>query len=89
MAIYPDCGLTNVNVDVGVERRTAAAGLIRFRPQADSARRYWLVEAVTLPRGSRITVVATFSDVLLPPRRAPALKRPTWLHRVTVNVVGK
>ena len=92
VAIYPDRGMTNVNVDVNVERPDGSrTGLIRFRPQADWARRYWLAEAVTLPRGSRITVVATFSDVLLPPGAAPlVLKRPDAASlRVTVNVVGK
>jgi len=92
VAIYPDRGLTNVNVDVAVERPDGSrTELIRFRPQADWARRYWLAEPVMLPRGSRITVVATFNDVLLPPGAAPLVQKrpdPSSL-RVTVNVVGK
>lgn len=92
VALYFDGALANVNVAVAAERPDGTrAELIRFRPQSDWAKRYWLATPVSLPRGTRITVVATFADVLLPPGAAPlASKRPdASALRLTVNVVGK
>ena len=92
VALYFDGALANANVAVQAERPDGTRSqLIRFRPQADWATRYWLAAPVPLPRGTRITVAATFTDVLLPPGASPlASKRPdASAFRVTVNVVGK
>ncbi|HVH54992.1 MAG TPA: hypothetical protein VM791_01975, partial [Vicinamibacterales bacterium] len=41
---------------------------IAFRPQAEWIRRYFFREPITLPRGTRIQVTASFDgDSLLPP----------------------
>jgi hypothetical protein len=92
VALYFDGGLANVHVAVQAQRPDGTrADLIKFRPQADWAKRYWLATPVSLPRGTRITVVATLADVLLPPGAAPlASKRPdASALRLTLNVVGK
>jgi len=63
--------------------------LIRMRPQADWARRYWFGQPVALPRGTQIDVVATLQEPLLPPGAAPIVPRrqdPSSL-RLTLNVV--
>jgi hypothetical protein len=92
VALYFDGGLANVHVAVQAQRPDGTrADLIKFRPQTDWAKRYWLATPVSLPRGTRITVVATLADVLLPPGAAPlASKRPdASALRLTLNVVGK
>jgi hypothetical protein len=92
VALYPDRALADVNLEVRADRPDGTrVDLIRFRPIADWAKRYWFAEPVPLPQGTRITVVATFNDVLLPPGAAPvAPKRPDAAAlRMTLNVVGK
>ncbi|MEP7306939.1 MAG: hypothetical protein ABJA98_15595 [Acidobacteriota bacterium] len=92
VALYFDGALANVHLAVQAERPDGTrVDLIRFRPQADWAKRYWLATPVSLPRGTRITVTAMLADVLLPPGAAPlASKRPdASALRLTVNVVGK
>jgi hypothetical protein len=92
VALYFDGALANANVAVHAVRPDGTrAELIRFRPQADWATRYWLASPVPLPRGTRITVDATFADVLLPPGASPlTMKRPdASALRVTLNVVRK
>jgi hypothetical protein len=90
VAIYPDNALANVHVGVSALRPDGThADLIRFRPQPDWARRYWFAEPIALPRGTRVTVTATFNDQLLPPGAAPILaSRPdASALRLTLNVV--
>jgi len=92
VALYFDGALANVHMAVRAERPDGIrVDLIKFRPQADWAKRYWLTTPVSLPRGTRITVAATSADVLLPPGAAPlASKRPdASALRLTINVVGK
>jgi hypothetical protein len=92
VALYFDGALANVHVAAQAERPDGTrVDLIKFRPQADWAKRYWLSTPVSLPRGTRIAVAATLADVLLPPGAAPlASKRPdASALRLTVNVVGK
>ena len=91
VAIYPDGALANVHVKVSALRPDGThADLIRFRPQPDWARRYWFAEPVMLPRGTRLTVAATFNDQLLPPGAAPIVaSRPdASALRLTLNVVA-
>jgi hypothetical protein len=90
VAIYPDTALENVNIEVRAVRPDGSrAELIRIRPQADWARRYWFAQPIDLPRGTRIEVVATNRDTLLPPGAAPIVARrpdPSSV-RLTLNVV--
>ena len=90
IAIYPDSALANVHVAVTAVRPDGThADLIRFRPQLDWSRRYWFADPIALPRGTRVTVTATFNDQLLPPGAAPiAAGRPdASALRLTLNVV--
>jgi hypothetical protein len=90
VAIYPDAALENVNVEVRAVRPDGSrAELIRVRPQADWARRYWFAQPVALPRGTQIGVVVTNRDILLPPGAAPVVARRPNISslRLTLNVV--
>jgi hypothetical protein len=90
VAIYPDAALVNARVDVSARRPDGTiANLIRFRPQPDWVRRYWFTKPIALPRGSRITVAATFDDPLLPPGAAPLVTKPPdpSAVRLTLNVL--
>ena len=88
LALYPDGGLANVDVDVAAIRPDGSRiELIRFRPQPDWARRYWFERPIALPRGSRIDAVATFEDALLPPGAAPVKRADASTLRLTLNVI--
>ena len=90
VAIYPDPSLEHASVEVRAVRPDGSrAELIRVRPQADWARRYWFAQPVLLPRGTHIDVVATLRDALLPPGAAPIVARRPDLSslRLTLNVV--
>jgi hypothetical protein len=90
LAVYPDSGLANVDLQVDAIRPDGShVELIRFRPQPDWARRYWFEHPIALPRGSRIDAVAAFEDALLPPGAAPAKRADTSTLRLTLNVTGR
>ena len=89
LAVYPDAGLANVGVRMEAVRADGSrVDLIRFHPQPDWARRYWFEHPIPLPRGSRIEVVATFDDTLLPPGAAPPKRADLSALRLTLNVVS-
>ena len=90
LALYPDSGLANVDVHLEAIRPDGShSDLIRFRPQPDWARRYWFERPISLPRGSRIEAVATFTDALLPPGAAPAKRADASALGLTLNVIGR
>ena len=69
VALYADPELSGADVRVVAVRPDGASEeLIAFRPQAEWTRRYFFREPITLPRGTRIQVTASFDgDSLLPP----------------------
>jgi hypothetical protein len=92
LAVYPDTGLADMNVSLRADRPDGTkVDLIRFRPQPDWRQRYWFEHPVALPRGTRLTLDASFGESLLPPGAAPVTpKRPDPASlRLTLNVVGK
>ena len=83
IAVYADPGLSGANVTaVAVRPDGSREELIAFRPRADWTRRYWFREPITLPRGTRIEVIARFDDVLLP----PAAARPEQSERTSLSL---
>ena len=81
--MYADPGLSEANVTaVAIRPDGSRAELIAFRPRADWTRRYWFREPITLPRGTRIEVVARFDDALLP----PAAARPEQSERSSLSL---
>ena len=90
IALYADPELSGADVKVAAARPDGSIEeLIAFRPRADWARRYFFREPITLPRGTRLQVRASFDgDALLP----PAAPRPTPHERprslsLALNVV--
>jgi hypothetical protein len=74
LAFRPDSALTNARLQV----TTVGAGgertaVIQLSVRPDWTRRYWFEEPLTLPRGTRIEVVAVLNgaDTLLPPAGSP------------------
>jgi hypothetical protein len=83
IAVYADPGLSDANVTaVAIRPDGSRAELIAFRPRAVWTRRYWFREPITLPRGTRIEVVARFDDALLP----PAAARPEQSERSSLSL---
>jgi hypothetical protein len=90
IALYADPGLSGGDVRVvAVRPGGAAEELIAFRPQAVWGRRYWFREPVTLPRGTRIQVTATFDGGALLPPAAPQPASPPGARSLSLalNVV--
>lgn len=90
VALYADPDLAGGNVTVvAIRPGGAAEALISFRPQADWGRRYWFREPVTLPRGTRIQVTATFDGGALLPPAAPQPASPPGARSLSLalNVV--
>jgi hypothetical protein len=93
LAIYPDPALSNATVTVHAVRPNGSREpLINFHPRDGWARRYWFVEPIALPRGTRIEVRVVLDDpaALLAPVAAPP---PPQRHdpsavRLTLNVVA-
>ena len=78
VALYADPDLSGGTITVvAVRPGGTAEELISFRPQAEWGRRYWFREPVSLPRGTRIQVTATFDGgALLPPAAPPPASPP-------------
>jgi hypothetical protein len=92
VAVYPAAALADADIAMRAERPDGSSvDLIRFRPQPDWQQRYWYDRPIALPRGTRVTVIASFVSALLPPGAAPvAARRPDPAAlRVTLDVVGK
>ena len=93
LSLYPDAGLANTRVKVVATRPDGSrSDLIAFHPRPDWVRRYWFVEPIALPRGTRIDVTTTVDDEtpLLPLSVAPTAstaKNPSALN-LTLNVVA-
>jgi hypothetical protein len=76
IALYADRSLADATVHVqAVRPDRSQVELIHLRPRRDWSRRYWFAQPVTLPRGTRIDLVATFDAELLPPGAAPVPAR--------------
>ena len=91
LAIYPETPLRGVRVKVAAMRPDGSrVDLIAFHPKPDWARRYWFVEPIALPRGTRIEVSATIDDEtpLLPLSTSPTAAKPSEQSsvRVTLNI---
>jgi len=91
LAIYPNTGARGAQVKAVATRPDGSrVDLIAFHPRLDWARRYWFVEPITLPRGTRFDVTTTTDDeMMLPLMAAPAAASrvdPSTI-RLTLNVV--
>lgn len=90
IALYADPELSGAEVKVRAIRPDGSIEeLIAFRPRAEWTRRYFFREPITLPRGTRVHVTATFDgDALLPPAapRPAAQPGPRSLS-LALNVV--
>jgi hypothetical protein len=84
LALSPDQVPANITLQVqAILPDGSRAPMIRSKTRADWSRRYWFERPITLPRGSRIEVVANLDDPdvlsaafggsLAPKRAAPAL----------------
>lgn len=84
VAVYADPDLSGANVTATAIRPDGSREeLITFRPRADWARRYWFREPISLPRGTRVQVNATFdAEALLP----PAAARPNSNERSSLSL---
>jgi hypothetical protein len=89
IAVYADPDLDSARVNaVAIRPDGAREDLIAFRPRTDWARRYWLREPITLPRGTRIQVDASFDGhALLPPSAARPEERARSSLSFALNVV--
>jgi hypothetical protein len=86
--VYAEPDLADVNVRaVAVRPDGSREELIAFRPRADWIRRYWFREPISLPRGTRLEVVATFDTALLPPAAAPLQPGERSSLSLALNVV--
>jgi hypothetical protein len=84
VAVYADPDSSGANVTAAAIRPDGSREeLITFRPRADWMRRYWFREPISLPRGTRIQVTATFdAEALLP----PAAARPNSSERSSLSL---
>ena len=94
LALSPDEVPANVTIQVEAIRPDGTREpLIRLNTRADWGRRYWFEKPVSLPRGSRIDVVATLQDpdllsaAFAAPTAAAAAAPPPSPIRFTLDVV--
>ena len=63
LAIYPETRAAGARVKMTATRPDGSrVDLIAFHPKVNWARRYWFVEPIELPRGTRIDVTTTVED---------------------------
>jgi hypothetical protein len=91
LAIYPETRATGTRVRATATRPDGSrVDLITFHPKPHWDRRYWFVEPIALPRGTRIEVLTTIEDEmpLLPLSVAPTTAKPSDQSgvRLTLNV---
>ena len=87
IALYPDPTFANEHVSVvAIRPNGRRETLIAFRPNAGWARRYWYVEPVVLPSGTRIEMHTGGAEDLLPPGAIPTPTLPS-APRVILDVV--
>ena len=92
LAIYPETRTTGTRVKVTAIRPDGSrVDLIAFHPKPNWDRRYWFVEPIDLPRGTRIDVMTTIEDEmpLLPLSAAPTAAKSSDQPsvRLTLNLV--
>jgi hypothetical protein len=89
VAIYPDPSFADANVRVTATRPNGSREeLISFRPNRGWARRYWFVEAVPLPSGTRLAVdIIPDGEGFLPPGAPPFPPADPSTVRLILNVV--
>jgi hypothetical protein len=93
VAVSPDAVPPNITLQVEAVRPDGArTPMIRLNTRADWDRRYWFEKPLTLPRGTKIEVTATFEDpdilsaaFATAPPTTPA-PRPSTV-RLTLNVL--
>jgi hypothetical protein len=90
VAVYADPDLDGALVNaVAIRPDGSREDLITFRPRTDWSRRYWFREPISLPRGTRVQVEATFDGhALLPPAAARPEERPRSSLSLALNVVS-
>jgi hypothetical protein len=91
LAIYPETRATGTRVRATATRPDGSrVDLITFHPKPHWDRRYWFVEPIALPRGTRIDVLTTIEDEmpLLPLSVAPTTAKSSDQSsvRLTLNV---
>jgi hypothetical protein len=89
VAIYPDPSFADANVRVSATRPNGSREeLIAFRPNRGWARRYWFVEAIPLPAGTRLAVeIIPEGEGVLPPGAPPPPPVDPSTVRLILNVV--
>jgi hypothetical protein len=90
IAVYADPDLSGADLRVSVARPDGSSEeLIAFRPRAEWARRYFFREPITLPRGTRLQVRASFDGEALLPPAAPKPAAPSGPRSLSLalNVV--
>jgi hypothetical protein len=74
LAFYPDPSLSNARLEITVVKPDGTQmPLVHLAVRPDWTRRYWFAQALALPHGTQIQVVAILNgaDGLLPPAAAP------------------
>jgi len=90
IAVYADPDLSGADLRVSVARPDGSSEeLIAFRPRAEWTRRYFFREPITLPRGTRLQVRASFDGEALLPPAAPQPVPPSGPRSLSLalNVV--
>ena len=89
IAIYPDASFADANVRVIAARPNGSREeLIAFRPKRGWTRRYWFVEAVPLPAGTRLEVeMIPDGEGFLPPGAPPPQPADPSTVRLVLNVL--
>jgi hypothetical protein len=98
LALSPDRVPPNITVQVEAVRPDGSrAPMIRLNTRADWDRRYWFEHPLTLPRGSKIEVRASFEDpdilstafAVTPPAAAPPKPAPLKLSLDVLPAAAK
>jgi len=94
LALAPDQVPPNITLQVEAVRPDGSrTPMIRLNTRADWNRRYWFDKPVTLPRGSRVEVVATLRDpdllsaAFAAPTASPPAPPPPSALRLSLSVI--